>query len=376
MNFAFSLSGAACFLFSSLIVMLLVVCKAYKSVLQRLFLYLMLATTVRELFLAASIEHHFKYEGQETVCSWIAFIHNWFGILLFVYTVGILIYLFFLVQYVAKGNTVPKLLQSKHRRIAFEFMYAVLSALVTLCYATMPLFTKKYGLAGGWCWIRALDKDCNLTAAGLVAQLLNGHLIYVSGGIIGVIMLVAIAVVYSRLPITLPEARLLLKKAFFILVSFLVYTIIVVSSLAIRMITAKSKTYQLPAIWITFGATYPVSLLFFPIAFLICFYSIRKACKACTDKLSSCCLQCFTKYRPIHHKKHVRFQQTTQPPTYPESTRISAPSSTFFHVPYTNDFTHITTARTSGSHVDTGYSSISQQYGSISQQYHDSTSQK
>ena len=73
MNFAL----AACFLFSSLIVLLLIVCKAYKSVLQR-------TTTVRELFLAASIEHHFKYEGRETVCTWIAFIHNWFGILLFV----------------------------------------------------------------------------------------------------------------------------------------------------------------------------------------------------------------------------------------------------------------------------------------------------
>ena len=270
-------------------------------------------------------------------------------------------------QYVAKGNTVPRLLQSKHRRIAFEVLYIALSALITLCYATMPLFTNNYGLAGAWCWIRALDKKCDLTVTGLVAQLLNGHVFYDSGGIIGVVMLVAIAVVYSRLPITLQEARLLLKKAFFIIMSFLVYTIIVVIALSIRMITAKTKIYRLPAIWISVGITYPVSLLFFPIAFLICFYSLRKVCKACTDKWNGYGICCFTKiYRPIHHQKHVRFQHTTQAPTYPESTRISPPSSTFFQVPYTNDFTRISTARTADSHADTGYNSISQQH-SISQ---------
>ena len=81
--------------------------------LQRLFLYVMLTTTVRELLLTASIEHQFKYKGQEQVCSWIAFFYNSSGIMNLVHTVGIMIYLFFFVRYVAKGETTPSLLQTK-----------------------------------------------------------------------------------------------------------------------------------------------------------------------------------------------------------------------------------------------------------------------
>ena len=89
---------------SSVIVLVLIICKAYQSVLQRLFFYLMVATATRELFLVASIEHHFEYTRQDKVCTWIAFIYNWTGIVVFVHTVGIMMYLFLFVRYLAKGT--------------------------------------------------------------------------------------------------------------------------------------------------------------------------------------------------------------------------------------------------------------------------------
>ena len=55
--------GAVCLLISSFIVLLVIYYKAYSSVLQRLFLYLMLATMLREMGLFAVIEHHFHYKG-------------------------------------------------------------------------------------------------------------------------------------------------------------------------------------------------------------------------------------------------------------------------------------------------------------------------
>ena len=213
-NLAFSGTGAASCFIASLIVLLLFISKSYQSVLQRLFLYLMVTTSVRELFLAASIEHHFEYSGQETVCTWIAFIYNWTGIVLFVFTVGIMIYLFFLVQYVAKGNTVPQILQSKCRRVCLESFYIFLSTVITFAYASIPYFTHNYRLAGAWCWIKALDEDCKLILSGLLAQLFHGHIFYESGGIIGIILMIAIAVVYCWLPVTLHKARLLLRKSF------------------------------------------------------------------------------------------------------------------------------------------------------------------
>ena len=366
-NLAFSGTGAASCFISSLIVLLLLISKSYHSVLQRLFLYLMVTTSVRELFLAASIEHHFEYSGQETVCTWIAFIYNWTGIVLFVFTVGIMIYLFFLVRYVAKGNTVPQFLQSKHRRVCLEGSYVALSIVITFAYASIPYFTHNYGLAGAWCWIRALDENCKLTLSGLLAQLFHGHIFYESGGIVGIVLMIAIAVVYCRLPVTLQEARLLLRKSLIVMTCFLLYVVVVVIALSIRMITAKTSSYQHFAIWFSIGITYPISLLLFPVAFLLCFYPVSKLfkCAVCTEVQKCFCFFC-DKHK-ARNKRAVRFQQpaysTHVVPTFPESTRVSPPSSTYFQVPYTNNFTHITTENAPLLHderTDTGYGSISQ----------------
>ena len=139
-NLSFSGTGAVCCFVSLIVILFLLISKAYKSVLQRLFLYLMVATAIRELFLGASIEHHFKYPGQERVCTWIAFIYNWTGIVLFVFTVGIMIYLFFLVRYLAKGNTVPRFLQSRCRRILLEISYIVIPLVLTFCICISTIF--------------------------------------------------------------------------------------------------------------------------------------------------------------------------------------------------------------------------------------------
>ena len=217
-NLTFCLTGGVVSIF---ITLFLVIHRAYKSVLQRLFLYVMIAMIVRELLFAASIEHQFKYKGQEQVCILIAYVHNWSGMINFVHTVGIMIYLLILVRYVAKGETAPRLLQTKSRRMVAEVLYVLVSSLVTLGYATVPLFNNNYGLAGYLCWIKSLDEDCHLTLTGLLDQLLNGYVFCISGGVIGIVLLIAVAVVYSRLPLTLREARLLLRKIFVIIGSFL-----------------------------------------------------------------------------------------------------------------------------------------------------------
>ena len=328
----------------------------------------MVSTAVRELFLAASIEHHFQYSGQETVCTWIAFIYNWTGIVLFVFTVGIMIYLFFLVQYVAKGNTVPIFLQSKCRRVTLEGSYIVLSLTITFAYASVPYFTHNYGLAGAWCWIRALDSNCKMTLSGLLAQLFHGHIFYESGGIVGILLMIAIGVVYCRLPVSLQEARLLLKKTFTVIVCFLIYVIVVVIALSIRMITAKTSHYRHFAIWFSVGITYPLSLLLFPIAFIFSFNPTRKLFRsaACVTAKRFCCWVCErqrVKKRKSIHNQHQPAYSTHIVPTFPESSRVSPPSHTFFHVPYTNNFTHITTEHAPLVHedgTDTGYGSVSQ----------------
>ena len=148
-----------------------------------------------------------------------------------------------------KGNTGPQFLKSKCHRVCLKGSYVVLSTVITFAYTSIPYSTSLvtillYGLAGARCWIRALVEDCKLTLSSLLAQLFHGYMFYKSGGIIGIILMIAITVVYCQLPIILQEAQLLLRKLLVVMTCFLVYIVIVVIALSIRMITAKTSSYQ------------------------------------------------------------------------------------------------------------------------------------
>ena len=170
----------------------------------------------------------------------------------------------YLVWYLAKGNSVTWCLQSNCRRVALEVTYLVFSPVLTLMYASVPFITHEYGLAGPWCWIKALDKDCTVTLSGLLNQLFYGYIIFILNGTIGIVL--TIAVVFCRL---LQESWPLLKKAFFsVMVCFFVYIIIQVYALTIRIATAEADRYQGYAVWFIFGITYPISLLLIPVAFI------------------------------------------------------------------------------------------------------------
>ncbi len=258
---------------------------------------------------------------------WIGFIWNWTRILVFVFTVGIK---FFYVYHIAKGTPVPRFLQSRCRRVFLEILFVGLSTVVTLGYAGVPFITNNYGLAGAWCWIRALNENCTISKAGLYDQLFNGYIFYVSGSIIGLILLIVVAVVYCRLPVTHNETKLLLKKTFCVIITFLVNIVIMVFALIARVTAAVNKMYKYPPVWFSFGVTFPISLLLFPIAYLILFSVGRRA------GIMSYFCRCFKRNRQTRIR---RLGRSAQAATVQESNRVSAPSQTYCVLSHTNDFT-------------------------------------
>ena len=114
----------------------------------------MVATALRELFLAASIKHQFQYKGQDAHGL---HLHgfNRFGIVIYVFNLFL-----YLVYHLAKGSVmrVPNFLQSKRHKIILECLYIILTALVSLW---IPYINNNYKLAGSWCWITAQDEIAN-----------------------------------------------------------------------------------------------------------------------------------------------------------------------------------------------------------------------
>ena len=149
----------------------------------------------------------------------------------------------------------------------------------------------------------------------------------------------AVATVYCRLPKTLQESRLLLKKTFFVMVFFFVYIAVQVFCFTNRIITVETGAHQYFAVWLIVAITYPASLLLFPLAFVFNFYSTSELCRA-----TLCCYKCVK--MKSRTKQSVQRQPTCATHnvrTFRDSSRVSLPSHTFFHIPYTNEFTRITT---------------------------------
>ena len=344
LNLSISITGGLCFLLSSSIILLLLFNKAYSSLLQRLFLYLMVATALRHLSLFSLIEHYFYYAGQNEVCIVVAYFNHWMVAMTLFFTIGMLLYLFFMVSCLAKGNTltVPMVLQSKYRRIILECLYIILFVIASFAYASEPYFRGTYGLAGAWCWITSLNQTCQKTKSGLPEQVTSYSLI-LAVGVIGMVLMLFIAITYCRLQRTLKEARQLLRKTFVILVCLLIFIAFNVITIFVRIYSTKHSLYTHFSEWVI----------------------LPMKCKC-----GSCCshiwpLKIFKRNRITrsYYVGRPAAALTTLVPTAQKSTRISQPSNTFFNVPYTDGFTHIDTEAEPSVHgqaTDTGYGSISQ----------------
>ena len=169
LNLSISITGGLCLLISSLIILLLFFNKAYSSLLQRLFLYLMVATALRHLSLLSLIEHYFSYTGQREICIVVAYFNHWMVAMTLFFAIGMLFYLFYMINHLAKGKTLtpPTIIQSKYRQRALECFYIILLVVVSFAYASEPLFRGTYGVAGAWCWITSMNETCQKTKSGL-----------------------------------------------------------------------------------------------------------------------------------------------------------------------------------------------------------------
>ena len=127
-----------------LVLLLFLICyKAYSSLFQRLYLYLIIVTLLNEMTGIVSIEHQWQYERQETVCMMVGFFLAWTYVLLFIFSYEIILYLLYLVT--------SKICETRLLRIgprcygagvAVEATFIVLPVLISTAFALPPLLMK------------------------------------------------------------------------------------------------------------------------------------------------------------------------------------------------------------------------------------------
>ena len=110
------------------------------------------------------------------------------------FSIGIIIHLLYLVFSKIKGKS-PTSISQKSKTL--ELFYIVAVCIVPVTYLWFPFIHDNYGLAGAFCWMRALDENC--TNVGLEDQVIFGYGFSIISGIVGVFATIAL-LVFCSLP--------------------------------------------------------------------------------------------------------------------------------------------------------------------------------
>ena len=298
--------------------------KAYRSLFQRLYLYLIIATLLNELAGVISIEHQWHYERQETACVWIGLVTGWTYVLLFIFSYEIIVYLLYLVVSKIRGI---QLLQcgigcTRCCGAIVEIVYLVLPALISTAFALPPYIQHRYGIAGPWCFVRSLNSNCE--PSGKVIQMAF-YGMYMSLGVAGIVASLIFSIVYFKLANSFKEVHYLLKRTLFVLIFKFVHILLIMCSVACRLYTLQTGRHQLYGLWLTHALSVPIGVLVFPIGYLLCFHPVGRIAQI---------IYTFCRHRMLLNPDEG--QNMTLQSTAPRSNRISQPSHTFFFVQHSD----------------------------------------
>lgn len=278
-NLARSLSGILCMVVVMLILVVLLFYKAYKSTLQRLFLYITAATVIEEAAFSLAIEHQFYYPSQDKLCVFYGFLLEW--------TVSISNYLilckiFYLVYLVCANCRGSALHSGKLSRRRYQWLFEGLCVLLAICfpltYIWIPFIHGTYTLAGGWCWITTIDKNCK--TIGLNDEIIFGYGVFEAVGILCIVLTTLFAVLYCRLAyaheIVRHQHLITLRQTLFLL-GFLVTSVVVLSlGFAVRIYTGLVELEERYTLWIMLAIAPPIYQIIYPLGFLVYLYTLKK----------------------------------------------------------------------------------------------------
>lgn len=164
-RFSVALGG---FVVVALILVAVIICKEFKTVPERLFIYLLVATLLREAVLMSNIEHQFAYQYLDEVCSML-------GALNFYTAVLVLIYVTSTIGYLLSRATQYQVVHQRSKAFAkfFEIGFVIFTFLFPLIVSIALLYTDLFGLSMAWCWVREYDVECQKSST--IKKILGGY---------------------------------------------------------------------------------------------------------------------------------------------------------------------------------------------------------
>lgn len=330
-NLTTGVTAVVCACILALIFFFLICNRAFKQRTERLLLYLLIGAMATEVIMALGMEQQFHYEHQDIVCKWLAFVTYWSSSTMFTLAFSIINYLLTLVisNIISADNKIRRWVHSwRFREMKIEVLVTIPPMLVSFVLAWVPYIKNSYGLSGPFCWVQSTRYDENCTkSVDLTSQMIYYGL-YELVGIISFILCAVFLAMYCKMrrSYQFEKARKLLRKALILMSFQIIYVVAVSFQLFTRLYSAFTGAHKSFAIWIVYSVISPLRQLIFPLACLFTFFSLRKLRQFSPFK------KCAEHHSTSRSTEHNRQKSSVK--TVPDSTRVSAESSTFFVVPH------------------------------------------
>ena len=325
-----NITAFVCSLISLVILIFLVYNKAFSSLLKRLYCYLIVGTLFAEIVLGLCIEHQWHYKNQETVCVWLGFFSQFTCVTVFILSYEIILHLLCHVVSQIRGSPpLPQCIRSNYCTALLEIVYVVLPLTIATGFAIMPYINNGYGIAGPWCWVQSLNRQCK--HVGLVPQMVF-YGMYLTVGIVGIAASLVFTFVYCNIASSFRKVRFLLKRTLYVMLFQIFHIVIISFNLSVRAYTLHSRHDKVYGIWLADAFTIPIGVIIFPLGYVLCFYPVKDILLRVFNSFAHRC-------RLRNYDNNMLQQRITKNATAPESDRITQPSNTFFVVPHPDDFT-------------------------------------
>lgn len=301
------------FLVVGLMFTIVMIRKEFKTTIERLYIYLLLATLLREAIMISNIGHQFHYAYMDEVCSIIGALNHYSSHVVVIIVAATVVYLL--------ARIIGWHQKSKGFAKHFEVGFIIVTFLLPLIISVGLLYTDIFGLSIAWCYMQEYDSKCEMKDS--TKRIVGGYSIIFLAGLLNIFLAASMIIIYHKIIRKLKKATHLLKQPLILLLSLIVNLFILVVSSAI-IITPIGQNYITLYSYTVVASLYDI---IYPIGFLISLKYQTLASVVKTKRRRS-------SYIPIHKSKMT--------PSSPFSDRVSARSTTVAATaPYTGEFTVI-----------------------------------
>ena len=309
--------AASGFMIVTTIFIIVIVRREFKTVVERLFIYLLISTIMREASLASMVEHQFEHQAMDEVCSFLGAMDLYTAFLVMFFAASSVVYL------LGRAVQYKPFYQRSRAFIAYvETTFVFLAFVLPLLLSHGLIFTNLYGLSVAWCWLRAYNNDCTRTST--LKKVLGGYTLLLGTGIFSVFLMVVVVIVYCKIARKVKKAVFFLKQATILITCLMLHVFLLIFSTLVNAVALANQKY-------TVGCTYAVLMALYDLIYPLGFLAFLKYQGLATLIQSK-----------RRRAQYMRIAKSHANATVPFSDRVSANSTTVpFTFPFTGEFTDI-----------------------------------